>query len=45
MLEKCSLCKLSETIDDMKMNSLSDTDSSNENTCSSKNFPKNTEFF
>ena len=40
MLEKCSLRKSSETIDDMKVNSLSDTGSSSKNTCSSKSFPK-----
>ena len=31
MLEKCSLWKSSETVDDMKMDSSSDTDSSSEN--------------
>ena len=45
MLEKCSLWKSSETLDDMKLDSSSDTDSSSENTYSSKYFPKNTEFF
>ena len=44
MLEKCSLWKSSETIDDMKLESSSDTDNNSENTYSSKTFPKNTEF-
>ena len=44
MLEKCSIWKSSESIDDMKLESSSDTDSSSQNTCSSKTFPKNTEF-
>ena len=45
MLEKCSLWKSSETVDDMKMDSSSDTDSSSENIYSCKSFPKNTGFF
>ena len=45
MLEKCSLWKSSETIDDMKLEISPDTDSSSANTCSSKSFPKSTDFF
>ena len=45
MLEKCSLWKSSETVDDMKMDSSSDTDNSSENIYSCKSFPENTGFF
>ena len=44
MLERCSLWKSSETIDDMKFESSSDADSSSQNVYSSKSFLKNTEF-
>ena len=37
--------KSSEIIDNMKLESSSDADSSSENTYGSKSFPKNTEFF
>ena len=37
MLEKCSFCKSSETIDDMKVDCSSNTDSRNENDSSSEN--------
>ena len=39
LLEKCLLWKSSETIDDIKLESSSDTDSSCENAYSSKKFP------